>query len=289
MPVASRLQIDHGFVRFEHTRACDDTIAKWFMNFFFEESVLAAGLFGGMLMFFEIGRRVGIARRRLDPDGVDQGSGPVEAAMFGLLGLLLAFTFSGAGSRFEERRHLITEEANAIGTAYLRIDMLPSDAQPELRQLFTRYLDTRLSVYRNVTDTSATSALTAETGAIQAQIWSKSVSAAQRPDAPAPAAILLLPALNAMIDITTTRSVAMQNHPPQVVFVLLVVISLVSSLLVGYVTCGTLVRSWFYMLLFAGTISVTFLVIIDLEYPRFGLIRIDAADQVMVELRRQIH
>ena len=209
--------------------------------------------------------------------------------MFGLLGLLLAFTFSGAGSRFEERRHLITEEANAIGTAYLRIDMLPSDAQPELRQLFTRYLDTRLSVYRNVTDTSATSALTAETGAIQAQIWSKSVSAAQRPDAPAPAAILLLPALNAMIDITTTRSVAMQNHPPQVVFVLLVVISLVSSLLVGYVTCGTLVRSWFYMLLFAGTISVTFLVIIDLEYPRFGLIRIDAADQVMVELRRQIH
>ncbi len=53
--------------------------------------------------------------------------------MFALLGLLVAFTFSGAASRFEDRRHLISEEANAIGTAYLRLDLLPSDAQPPLR------------------------------------------------------------------------------------------------------------------------------------------------------------
>lgn len=88
------------------------------------------------------------------------------------------------------------------------------------------------------------------------------------------------------IDITTTRAVAMQNHPPRIIFFLLGGLSLVSSLLMGYVMCGTKVRSWFYPLLVAATMSLTLYVILDLEYPCFGLIRIDAADQVLIELRR---
>lgn len=258
------------------------------MIFVIKEMLLSGSLFFGMLLFFEVGRRFGIASRRRDPDGVDKGSASAEAAVFALLGLLLAFTFSGAASRFEDRRHLITEEANAIGTAYLRVDLLPPDTQPEIRQLFARYLNTRTVVYRNAEDVVATKARTSETASIQSQIWSKAVSASQRPDAMPQAAILLLPALNAMIDITTTRAVAMQNHPPRVIFFLLAVLSLVSALLAGYAMRSTAARSWFYMLLFAATISVTFFVILDLEYPRFGLIRIDEADQVLVELRNLI-
>jgi hypothetical protein len=71
-----------------------------------------------------------------DPEGLAKGAGAAEAAVFGLLGLFMAFTFSGAASRFENRVHMITEEANAIGTAYLRLTLLPSDAQPEMRELF---------------------------------------------------------------------------------------------------------------------------------------------------------
>lgn len=112
------------------------------MSFSIKEILLAGSLFFGMLLVFEVGRRFGLARRRRDPDGVDKGTGPVEAAVFGLLGLLLAFTFSGAASRFEDRRHLVTEEANAIVSAYLRIDLLPPDTQPAIRQLFARYLNT---------------------------------------------------------------------------------------------------------------------------------------------------
>jgi len=78
----------------------------------------------------------------------------------------------------------------------------------------------------------------------------------------------------------------MQNHPPRIIFFLLGGLSLVSSLLMGYVMCGTKVRSWFYPLLVAATMSLTLYVILDLEYPCFGLIRIDAADQVLIELRR---
>jgi hypothetical protein len=258
------------------------------MSFSITETLLAGSLFVGMLLMFEVGRRFGIARRRRDPDGVDKGSGPVEAAVFGLLGLLLAFTFSGAASRFEDRRHLITEEANAIGTAYLRIDLLPPDTQPAIRQLFVRYLNTRTDIYRSAEDVAATKAKAYETNVLQSEIWSQAVSASKQPDAATQAAILLLPALNAMIDITTTRAVAMQNHPPRAIFFLLAALSLVSALLAGYVMCSTAVRSWFYMLLFAATMSVTFFVILDLEYPRYGLIRVDAADQVFVELRNLV-
>lgn len=258
------------------------------MNFWIEETLLAGGIFFGMLLLFEVGRRLGIARRRRDPDGVDKGSGPVEAALFGLLGLLLAFTFSGAASRFEDRRHLITEEANAIGTAYLRIDLLPPDTQSAIRQLFARYLIIRTDIYRDAEDVTATKARTSETASLQTQIWANAVSASQRPDAATDAAKLLLPALNAMIDITTTRAVAMQNHPPRIVFFLLAALSLVSALLAGYVMCSTAVRSWFYMLLFSATMSATFFVILDLEYPRFGLIRIDEADKVLVDLRNLV-
>jgi hypothetical protein len=111
------------------------------MNLTLIALLTAIGLFLGMLLFLEIGRRIGVKRLNRHPEGLVKGASAAEGAVFGLLGLLIAFTFSGAASRFEERRHLITEEANAVGTAYLRINLLPSDAQPEVRELFRHYLD----------------------------------------------------------------------------------------------------------------------------------------------------
>ncbi len=243
------------------------------------------GLFLGMLICSEIGRRVGKARLAGHPEGLVEGVGAVEGAVFGLLGLLVAFTFSGAASRFEARRHLVTEEANDIGTAYLRVDLLPAAAQPEVRELFRRYLEARLATYRNVADQVTTAARRAEAAALQTEIWGKASAACQAPGVPSQAGILLLPALNAMIDITTTRATAAQNHPPAIVFVLLAGLSLVAALLVGYGTSTNQRRPWFYEVVFACIMSVTVYVIVDLEVPRLGLIRVDAADQVLIDLR----
>jgi hypothetical protein len=248
----------------------------------------AVGLFLGMMILFDVGWRIGIARFTRDPEGVAKGGGAVEAAVFALLGLLLAFTFSGAASRFEARRPLITEEANAIGTAYLRLDLLPDDAQPEMRQLFRDYLDTRLETYRNVRDIAASKAKLAESVALQGDIWAKALVACRRKEAPGHAAMLLLPALNAMIDITTTRAVATQNHPPLVIFLLLAGLSLVSALLAGFDNSDSKVRNWLYMVIFAATMSLTLYVILDLEFPRLGMIRIEAADQTLIELRKSM-
>jgi hypothetical protein len=101
-------------------------------------------LLAGMLILTEAGRRIGLRRMAEDPEGVRAGLGAIEAAILALLGLLLAFTFSGAGSRFDARRQLIVDETNAIGTAYLRIDLLTAAAQPELRENFRRYVEARL-------------------------------------------------------------------------------------------------------------------------------------------------
>ena len=93
-----------------------------------------------MLILLEVGRRIGARRLAEDPMGAAAGVGTVEGAVFALFGLLIAFTFSGAAARFDTRRQLIIEETNAIGTAYLRLDLLPVDAQPGLREKFRRYV-----------------------------------------------------------------------------------------------------------------------------------------------------
>src|SRR5512143_443438 len=96
----------------------------------------AGGLFVGMILLLELGRRLGRRRQGKHEEGARAGLGAVEGAVFALLGLLIAFTFSGAASRFDARRELIVREANAIGTAWLRLSLLPADAQPGLRVLF---------------------------------------------------------------------------------------------------------------------------------------------------------
>ena len=259
------------------------------MNLALIASLLGACLFLGMLLFSEVGRRIGIASLARDPEGLAKGTGAAEAAVFGLMGLIMAFTFSGAASRFEDRRHLITAEVNAIGTAYLRIDLLPGDSQPEMRGLFRRYADVRSVAYRNMEDQNATKAKLAEAEVLQKDIWTKALAACRQQEAPAQAAMLLLPALNEMIDITTTRAIATQNHPPLVVFLLLGALSLVGALLVGYDTSPNKDRSWLHMVVFAAIISLAVFVIVDLEFPRLGLIRIDAADQALIELRKSMH
>jgi hypothetical protein len=139
-------------------------------------------------------------------------------------------------------------------------------------------------VYRKLPDIVAAKQALTHATQLQGQIWSQAVVACQ--EAPQPATMLLLPALNAMIVITTTRTVATQIHPPMVVFAMLCVLALASSLLAGYNMAGGRPGSyWIHMLVFAAIMAVTVYVILDLEYPRFGLIRVDAIDQVLVDLR----
>jgi hypothetical protein len=247
------------------------------------------GLFLGMLLFQELGRRIGIRRMKEDSGAGGEGFGAVDGAVFALLGLLISFTFSGASSRFDARRQLVVEETNDIGTAYLRLDMLPADAQPALREKFRHYLDARIDIYQKLPDIAAAKESLAKANELQTQIWRQAVAASRAEGASPAAPMLLLPALNAMIDITTTRTMATQMHPPMVIFAMLFGLALAASLLAGYGMAGSKLRRWFHMLGFALVMAVAIYVILDIEYPRLGLIRVDAFDQALIDLRESMN
>ncbi|MET0379971.1 MAG: hypothetical protein ABW049_13345 [Spongiibacteraceae bacterium] len=254
------------------------------MNFLIIALFSTLGLMFAMLLFIEIGWRSGNTQRQRNPEGLPKGIGVAEGAVFGLLGLVIAFAFSGAATRFEARRHLITEEANAIGTAYLRIDLMPAGAQPELRELFRRYTTVRATAYTNVADTATTQARLAEGTALQTAIWHRTIAESRKPETPSPATMLMVPALNEMIDITSTRVMATENHPPPVVYMLLGGLCLIGSLLVGYSMAENKKRNIPHSIAFAMILALATYVIIDLDFPRVGLIRIDAADHMLRDL-----
>jgi hypothetical protein len=256
------------------------------MNIISIAALTALGLFGGILLLLETGRRIGVRRIANDSEGARAGTGAVEGAVFGLMGLLIAFTFSGAAARFDTRRQLVTEEANNIGTAWLRLDLLPAGAQPALRDSFRRYVDLRLEVYQKLPDLEAAQAALGRCAELQGEIWSQAV-AASREGSPQ-ATMLLLPALNQMFDITTTRTMAARIHPPVIIFVTLVALTLISALLAGYGMAAARTRSWIHMLGFGFVMAVAVYIIIDLEHPRLGLINIHSADQVLVDLRQSM-
>jgi hypothetical protein len=249
--------------------------------------VIVFGMFVGMMFLLEVGRRIGARRFAIDPEWAKAGGGAAETAVFGLMALLIAFTFSGAASRFDARRALVIEEANDIGTAWLRLDLLPVSAQPPIRNKFRQYLDARIEVYHILPDLASARVAIAQANVLQNEIWKDAVAAC-RDSGSATAAMLLLPALNQMIDITTTRTAAARTHAPVVIYVMLGLLLLAGSLLVGYDMSASKTRNWFYASAFALIMALAIYVILDFEFPRLGLIRVSAFDQVLVDVRKSM-
>jgi hypothetical protein len=246
---------------------------------------IAAAMFVGILVFLAIGRRIG--QRHLASHGLPSPAaiGSLETAVFALLGLMIAFTFSGALSRFDTRRAQAVDEANAIGTAYLRIDVLPAAAQPRLRETLRSYVDSRIATYQKLPDVGAARRELARSQALQGEIWVQAVAATALPDSRAGSDLVVLPALNAMFDITTVRMVATQIHPPTIIYAMLIGLALASALLAGYQGASERALNWVHQVGFAGIVAVTVYVIFEIEYPRLGFVRIDAIDQVLLDAR----
>ena len=245
-------------------------------------------LFVCILISLEAGRRFGVSRRPKESEGERDSLGIIEGAIFGMLGLVLAFTFSGAASRFNEKRMLIAEEVNTIETAYLRVQLLSPVAQTELRELFRRYVDSRVATYRKLPDMAAAEKEMSGYKELQHEIWTKSLAASRLPDSHPDAGKLLLPALNNMIDISTTRTMALQIHPPWVIFALLFVLGVNCSVLAGYRIAAGGHRSLLHVFGFAVMMVIIVFVTLDVEYPRAGLIRLESPDQLLLNIRETL-
>ncbi|MEF9672345.1 hypothetical protein QNM99_08270 [Pseudomonas sp. PCH446] len=137
---------------------------------------------------------------------------------------MIAFTFSGAATRLDIRRNLIVEETNAMGTAWLRLDLMPPASQPALHQVFRDYVDARIAYYRDLNEIDLSRHDNQRANALQLELWKQTVAAL--PQMPTPTlGANLLQALNQMIDITTTRAVASETHPPLVIYLMLIALT----------------------------------------------------------------
>jgi hypothetical protein len=223
-------------------------------------------------------------RRQLARDPAPpSGSSSIEAALFALLGLLVGFTFSGAETRLEHRRDLIIQEANAIGTAYMRLDVLPGEAQPMLREELRRYVDTRLAYYKKLFAADALETLR-RAEQLQRQIWQDTVMALGETEMQG-ATEVVLPALNEMFDITTARQAALHTHLPPAIFAMLLVLALACAFIAGRGMAKHPRPNHLYTITFAAVLALTGYTILNLEYPRLGFVRLDQMDALLYQVR----
>jgi len=138
------------------------------------------------------------------------------------------------------RRQLVVEEANAIGTAYLRRDVVSEQTQPVLREKFRRYVEARLSLVRVLPELVESNAQAAIAVALRQEIWSEALAALK--EAPPVAMRVMVPALNQMIDITTTRASAAHAPTPILVCVIQLIFALICSLLAGCMLANSKLR-----------------------------------------------
>jgi hypothetical protein len=237
------------------------------------DSMIGLALLSLLLLSLELGFRRGVrAARERDPDAGSQ-VGAVQGALLGLLGLLLAFSFAAAGARFLERQDLIVQEANAIGTAFLRADLLPEPERTELREALRSYTEHRIRLSARLRDGIPAGA-PAEVEELQARIW----RAASRGVAPRrDTALAVLNPVNEVIDLHATRIAAARRHLPAPVLALLIVCSGLSLGVIGY-GCGLGGdRRAPLSVPLALIVTAALWITIDLDHPRGGLLQINDA------------
>src|SRR4051794_4437260 len=249
---------------------------------------VAACFFIGSLIALNFGRRLGLRYRANGGAGSVAGLSTAEGAIFGLMGLLLAFTISGALQRFDERRQLVVQEATAARTAYERLGLFEADTAPGLRAALKDYVGARIDLYRMPHDfllwqRAEEFSLEQQARATEARAKLWNAALANCPQASfRSACTLALPALGSLFDVAQLRAGASEKHPPQIIYIMLFGLGLACSLLAGFGMAGG-ARSWIHMVVFAMTLSVALFILTDMEYPRLGLIRIEAFDHFLAD------
>jgi hypothetical protein len=210
--------------------------------------------------------------------------GVLQAALLGLVGLVLAFGLALAVGRYETRRTAVVDDANAIGTTYLRAQTLKEPMRTESLELLKRYTDTSIRLSTTVPDSARSRDAIADGEALQRDLWRLAgESLAESPDASAPR--LYVETLNEMIDMQTVRVAALNNRVPGAVLAVEVVGAAVAlGLLAFYLSL--LGRGVSTVLLAAALITMLLLVTFDLDRPTRGLIRVP--DTPLVALRAEM-
>jgi hypothetical protein len=238
-----------------------------------------------LLAAARIGFAVGRRSRTGEDVGEDGAFTTTQGAILGLLALLLAFTYSLAAGRHDLRKQVVIDEANAIGTAYLRAGLMPSPHREELERLLRRYVDLRLELASVPIFDPGASTAARESEATHASLWSV-VSKLTTERTPTPVDALAVAAVNDVIDLHAKRLAALRDQVPEIVLVLLGFVATVALALTGFAAGIRGRRSRLLTFVLTLLIVAVMLVTMDLDRPRRGFIRSDQAS--MAELKKSL-
>ena len=225
----------------------------------------------GSFVIFTASAWIGFSFRRGHSSGNDGGDDYFSFVLGGtltLLGLLIGFTFSMAVGRYDQRKNLEEQEANAIGTEYVRLDLFPVGDAPHVRELLRRYLDQRILFY-TTRDGRQLQQVDADAGRLQGEMWS--VVARHASAQPTPIAALVVTGMNDVLNAQGYTQAAYWNRIPFAAWLLLMAIAVFCNVLVGY---GASAKKASSFLVLPIALSVTLFLIADIESPRGGVIRV---------------
>jgi hypothetical protein len=247
-----------------------------------EAWVIALLLFILMIISSYIGKLTGnyIRNKKHAEEKLTETSG-----LIALLFFLLAFTFGMSGDRYDSRRKIVVEEANDIGTALLRSDLYADSTRTLFRKDFKEYVETRISYYQVGADVKGILKADSLSQVISSKLWKRASNLSKDP-ANLAATQQMIPALNVMIDVTTSRLAGEKAKVPQSILVMLFFLALISAFYSGYSEGRKGKIDWLVQIGFCLLVSLVVLFTLDLDRPRRGFVNLDAPNQTIIDLRK---
>ena len=232
-----------------------------------------------VLILLLVGSFLGSRLRSTHPEIVERDGSSLKAlegSVLGLLALLIGFTFSMAVSRYDLHIQLEVQEANAIGTTWMRTDTLPEPQRTAMRAVLRQYVPLRLAFANTVTEADAQSNL-ATTTALQSQMWTLATAAAA--DHRDPVSAIFLSSLNDTFDVTDKRVAAMENRIPSLAWAMLLFMGFVGSILVGTSIAS---RSRLLLSIIPLVVAVVLTLVLDLDSPHEGFITVNQSSMMRI-------
>ena len=254
------------------------------MDFWTFSLAYSVGLLIGLLVCLRIGYKLGCNNSTGDKE--KSTGNALDGVVFALLGLLLAFIFSGSMDSYNTHRDLLVKEAHNIYEAYLMLDLLPADSRDELRSLVVMYDESRLASTQSRPDSEEEEKALDESQLLQRKMWEKISSAVKLSDNPA-VINNVLAAVSAMTSSPADQLAAQRSDTPAIIYFLIYVLAMMAALIAGY---GMTKRSLtpLRMFVFSVSVMVTMYTIIDLDTPRSGFFISDPTNRTLIEVTEEM-
>lgn len=240
-----------------------------------------------LIVSVEIGYWIGLKAKVEMTEQMKTQISTIQTAILTIFTFLLGFTFAMALSRFDNRKQMVVKESNAIGTAVLRSKLLPENQRAKMIELFKEYVNVEFSITsRANVSVKERKEQSQESKRLQTLMWEEAFTATQDNPLSIPAG-LFATSINQLIDIKTERDIAISNHVPEIVLLGLLLFAALAIGILGYGNGLAATHARYPAIILCIVITISFILIIDLDRPNRGLTRV--SQESMVDLMKIIN